>query len=499
LIAPIYIIYSFETILLTRGLYNIWDNLLSVLMIILSLEATRRSTGWALTLVALAGLGYAFLGKYLPLIGHAGYSFSKTITQLGMSQEGVLGLPIATSGHLCYPGLSPFGSFLVKAGGGKFFIQFAYLAAGRRVGGPAKTAVISSALMGSVSGSAAANVMVTGTFTIPLMKRVGYSPEFAAAVEACSSTGGPMMPPVMAGVGFLMAEYIGIPYVRIMIAVLVPTLLYYLCIYLTIHFRSLKLGAKLGHISRDELPSKKEILIRSPLFFVPLIVLTTCLLTEFSAMRSAMIGAGAAVATSFVVWPYRMGIRDILDAIALTARNCINIVPPCAAAGIVAGAINLTGLGVKFGSWMIAVAGQNQLLALVFTAMMVLVLGMAIPPIACYVIGAVMCAPAMVNLGIPVLHVHFFIFYFAIMAMVTPPVALTSYFAAGLAKASIMKTVLLSSRMVLIGFVVPFLAIYFPYLLLGPETMQFFWPTLSAIVTAVLGCFSLVFGFERYS
>lgn len=497
LAVPLYIGLQFETLLQTRGLISTWDNLISLLLIVLSLEATRRAAGWPLVIVGLVAISYSFFGQYLPYVGHAGYSFSKSINQLGMSEEGVLGLPVLISATFVILFVA-FGAFLEKAGGGEFFIKFAYLLTGNKVGGPAKTAVVASSLMGNISGSAAANVMVTGTFTIPLMKRAGYPPEFAGAVEAVASTGGPIMPPVMAGVAFLMAEYIGVPYVKVMIAAIIPAYLYYFCCYLTVHFRSVKMGVHLQRIPREELPDSRQILRASPLFFIPITVLVVFLVLGYSAMLSAFLGGMAAIASSYVVWSHRMSVKTILDALALTSRNCINIVAPCAAAGLVAGAINLTGIGVKFGSLVISLAGEHMFLALLLTALMVLILGCAIPPIACYVIGAVMCGPPLVKLGLPVMHVHMFIFYFAIVALITPPVALSAYFAAGIAKASVIKTSILSSRIGLLGFVVPFMFIYFPPLLLGSHTFGNILPTAEAVFTATLACFALVWGFEQF-
>jgi TRAP transporter 4TM/12TM fusion protein len=479
-ISFLYLVTQHEALVRRTGAPTQVDLILGVLGIVLVLELTRRTTGWGLVTVAGLALGYAVAGPWLPgALAHRGYGATRLVEHLYLSTEGIWGVPLGVSADFVYLFIL-FGAVLDVAGGGALLIGLANKIAGRTRGGPAKTAAIGSAFMGSLSGSAVANVVTTGTFTIPIMKRAGFRPFFAGAIEAAASTGGQLMPPVMGAGAFILATWTNIPYVEVAAAALIPALLYYVAVIMAIHFRASRMKLKPVEVEEAD-----AILPRIHLL-LPLVAIVVLLVMGRSPSRAAFWG----VMSALVVWflsRSRPTWSEMKRAAIGASRGTVQVAAACAAAGIVVGVASLTGIGLRMSELIVTVSGGQLPLALLLTAAGSIVLGMGLPTTAAYVVLAALGAPALVNLGVPLLAAHLFIFYFGCISNVTPPVSLAAYAAAGIADAPPLKTAVYGMALAGAGFLVPFMFVYGPPLLLVGSWTQI----LLATVTAGLGVTAL--------
>ncbi|WP_094463691.1 TRAP transporter permease [Pannonibacter phragmitetus] len=450
--------------------------------VILILEVTRRVAGLALVVIASIFILYSFAGPYLPgFLNHRGYEPSRFFTYI-FTDQGILSDPVAVSSTYIILFIT-FAAFLQASKVGDYFVNFAFAAAGRARGGPAKVAVLASGLMGMINGTSAGNVVSTGSLTIPLMKKVGYPAKTAAAVEAAASSGGQIMPPIMGAGAFIMAEVTGIPYTDIVIAAIIPSVLYFASVYFMVDLQATKMGMK--GLPKEELPVFKE-LLKQVYLFIPIIMLIYTLFAGYSVIRAGTVSMMAAAVVSWLT-PHRMGPRLFAKAFDMAARMSIQLVAVCACAGIIVGVIALTGVGARFSSLLLGIAEQNQLLALFFAMCISIVLGMGMPTTAAYAVAAAVVAPGLVNLGIPVLTAHFFVFYFAVMSAITPPVALAAYAGAALSGSDPMKTSVESFKIGLAAFVVPFMFFYSQAMLMQGTWME----VLHVFVTASFGIYML--------
>lgn len=451
----------------------------------LIMELTRRVAGLALVIIGLVFLAYVFAGPYLPgFLGYPGLSVQRFFSQV-YTDAGILGPTTAVSSTYIILFIV-FAAFLQASKVGDYFVNFAFAAAGRSRGGPAKVSIFASGLMGMINGTSAGNVVSTGSLTIPLMKKVGYTKKSAGAVEAAASTGGQIMPPIMGAGAFIMAEITGIPYTEIAIAAIIPSVLYFASVYFMVDFEAAKMGMR--GMREDELPKLRK-LIKQVYLFIPIIILIYALFQGYSVIRA---GTLATVSAAVVSWltPNRMGIRSILRALDIASMMAIQIIVVCAAAGIIVGVISLTGVGARFSVLLLDVAEASQLLALVFAMFISILLGMGMPTTAAYAVAASVVAPGLVQLGIDPLTAHFFVFYFAVVSAITPPVALASYAAAGISGANAMETSVASFRIGIAAFIVPFMFFYNSALLMDGD-----WFVIArALITATFGVYLLSAG-----
>lgn len=461
----IYMIAEFERLIFRQGMPSATDLFFGALLVVLVIEAARRVTGWALPILALLFIAYAIFGRNLPgILMHRGYSWEQLVDYLYVTTEGIYGTAISVSASYIFLFIL-FGAFLSKSGMGKLFNDLAMALAGHTKGGPAKVAVIASGFLGTINGSAVANVVTTGSFTIPLMKRVGYRREFAGAVEASASVGGQILPPVMGAAAFIMAEILGMKYATIALAALLPALLYYLGILTQVHLRASKEG--LEGIRREELPKLRDVLKERGHLLLPLIFLIYMIFfSGKTIIFSALLTIVVTVAVSMLHPSTRMSLKDILDALEEGARTTLGVAIACATVGIIVGVATLTGLGLKLASAIVTLGGGNLFLTLVFTMLACIILGMGLPSIPTYIITVTMAAPALVELGVPPLVAHLFVFYFGLLANLTPPVALAAYAAAGISGGDPMRTGFASMKLAAAGFIVPFIFVYDNSLLL---------------------------------
>jgi TRAP transporter 4TM/12TM fusion protein len=434
--------------------------------ILLVLELARRTTGWGLVTVCLLSLAYAFSGPYLPgFLAHRGYGVQRLVEHIFLSTEGLWGVPLGVSADFVYLFVL-FGAVLETAGGGALLIALANKVAGRTRGGPAKTAAVASAFMGSLSGSAVANVVTTGTFTIPLMKRAGFRPFFAGAIEAAASTGGQLMPPVMGAGAFILATWTNIPYLEVATAAIIPAILYYVSLLAAIHFRAGRMG-----IEPSREVSNERVLDRLHLL-VPLIAIVVLLGMGRSPMRAAFWGVTSALIMAYLRPTTRPSLPDLRLIMEGAGRGAVQVAAACAAAGIVVGVASLTGIGLRMSELIITLSGGSLLVALLLTAVGSIVLGMGLPTTAAYVVLAALGAPALVQLGVPLLSAHLFIFYFGCISNVTPPVSLAAFAAAGIAGSPPLRTALSAAVLASAGFIVPFMFVYGPALLLDGTILE---------------------------
>lgn len=466
--------------------------ILGSLLTVLLIEATRRVVGLPLAIIAAFFTAYMYLGHYMPgIMKGLSFSFHEVIEQIYLIDEGIFSIPLGVSATFVMIFLI-FGGFLEKSGVGAYFMEFAQAFTGTSPGGPAKIAVVSSALFGSISGAAVANVYGTGTFTIPLMKRIGYPPFFAAAVEAVASTGGQIMPPIMGAGAFIMASFLGVQFKVIMVAAILPAVLYYAAVLLMVHLGALKNNLK--GLSPEELPDKKTV-IKKLYMMSPIVVLIYLLLSGYTPMLAAVIGILAAWVVSLPEKANRMGPKAILDAIYTGAKNIPVVCIACAAAGLVVGSVSLTGIGFKFVGLVFSVAGNAPFMALVMIAMVSLVLGMGLPTTSAYILGAALGVPALAKLGFPPIAAHMFVFYFAIVSNITPPVALAAYAASSIADANPNKTGFQAMKLGILAFIIPFAFSYDQGLLLSSGTTQ----NLIAIAGGIGSLFAMGYSMLGYT
>ncbi len=456
---------------------------------LLIIELTRRVAGMALVVISLIFLTYVFVGQYLPgFLQSPAIAWERFFSQI-YTDAGILGPTTAVSSTYIILFII-FAAFLQASKVGDYFVNFAFALAGRARGGPAKVAIFASGLMGMINGTSAGNVVATGSLTIPLMKRVGYHKKTAGAIEAAASTGGQIMPPIMGAGAFIMAEITGIPYTDIAVAAIIPAILYFVSIYFMVDFEAAKLGMR--GMNQDELPELKKI-ARRVFLFLPIIILIAALFMGYSVIRAGTLATASAAVVSWLT-PYRMGPKSLFKAFELGGTLSIQIISVCACAGIIVGVISLTGVGARFSNLLLGLAEASQLLALVFAMCIAILLGMGMPTTAAYAVAASVVAPGLIELGIPALTAHFFVFYFAVVSAITPPVALASYAAAGISGANPMETSVASFKIGIAAFIVPFMFFYNSAILMDGTTLEI----IRAGVTAVIGVFLLSSGVQGW-
>jgi len=507
-LAPMYIVIAYQSLVTRAGQTTPFDLVAGFIGILLVLEAARRVVGIPMVIVALVFIVYAFIGPYIPgKLAHRGARVDTLIQHLYFTTEGIFGIPLGVSSTFIFLFIL-FGAYLERTGLGQLFIDLANSVAGWAAGGPAKVAVLSSALMGTVSGSSVANVVGTGSFTIPMMKKLGYKPEFAGAVEATASTGGQLMPPIMGAAAFLMAEFTGVPYGRVIGAAALPALLYYFGVWSGVHYEAKRLGLK--GLNREDLPKLKRIIVERGHLIIPLVAIVYLLVTGFTPMKAALWAIILSILSSMMRKSTRIKPIEIIKGLEAGARGALGVIAATACAGIIIGVVTLTGLGLKLGSVLVDIANGNLVITLFFTMITSILLGMGVPTTANYVITSTIAAPAIVmilaqkagldpNAVAPahiVLPAHMFAFYFGIIADVTPPVALAAFAGAGIAKANPMKTGVNATKLAIAAFLVPYIFVMNPQMLLFNVTpLGLVWMMATSLIgiTAVSGGISAWF------
>lgn len=454
-------------------------------LIVLIMEATRRATGWALPITAMIFLIYG--------VTHGNQPVSMMLDQLYLTTEGIFGIPLYVSATYVMLFIL-FGAFVERSGAGQLFMDFALALAGHTSGGPAKVAVITSSLFGTVSGSAVANVMTTGTFTIPLMMRTGYRPAFAGAVEAVASTGGQLMPPIMGAAAFVMAEFLGVSYLTVAGFAILPALLYYVAVFMAVHFEAKRIG--LVGLPKADLPRLREVLVERGHLFLPLVVIVVVLLSGRSAAFSALCGIGSVIPTTWLRASTRKTFTwsAIFDALESGAQNTLVVALACASAGIVIGVITLTGLGLAFTGLVLELSQNSLLLALFLTMLAGILLGMGLPTTPAYIVQVALLVPALVKLGVQVEAAHLFVLYFAVLSAITPPVAMAVYAANGISRGTLIQTSWAAVKLGLTGYIIPFMFVFSPSLLLMGDLGT----VVLATVTATIGVMCLAGSLHEY-
>ena len=480
-LACLYLASENQELVSRSGNPTLLDLVAGGVMVVLVLELARRATGWGLVTVCIMALVYAVSGPYLPgFLAHRGYGVTRIVEQLFLSTEGIWGVPLGVSADFVYLFVL-FGVVLDTAGGGALLIALANKVAGRTRGGPAKTAAVASAFMGSLSGSAVANVVTTGTFTIPLMKRAGFRPFFAGAIEAAASTGGQLMPPVMGAGAFILATWTNIPYLEVAAAAVIPAILYYAALLAAIHFRACAMGIEpVREVTPEKIRDKLHLLL-------PLGAIVLLLAMGRSPMRAAFWGVTSALAMACLRPATRPSLPELGEVMERAGRGAVQVAAACAAAGVVVGVASLTGIGLRMSELIVTISGGNLLAALMLTAIGSIILGMGLPTTAAYVVLAALGAPALVQLGVPLLAAHLFIFYFGCISNVTPPVSLAAFAAAGISGSPALKTAVSAALLAGAGFLVPFMFVYGPELLLIGNPVEI----MLAFVTGLLGVIAL--------
>ncbi len=493
-----YFITELEALAYRGGNPSTMDVIVSCVAVLLVLESCRRSLGAAMPIIAVIFIVYAMLGNLPGFLQHRAIDVEWLSTHLFLTTEGVFGTTIGASATTVFLFVL-FGAALEKTGGGEFFLQLAYSVCGRYRGGTAKVAVVGSGLMGMISGSAVANVAGVGSIAIPLMKQTGYSSDDAGAIEAVSASGGLIMPPVMGAAAFIMAENLGVPYSEIILAAALPATLYYMAILFSVDFIAGRQG--LVGMPKDQLPKFRAVMKEGYLYIIPMLILIYFIcIAKTSAQRAAFWGFVSIV----VLYAVRKILQEkdvrgfckmILDILIDGSRQAVSIIAACACAGIIVGVISLTGLGLTLSSALVDLAGGSLFLLLLYTAIACIILGMGLPVTACYIILAVLAAPAIVNLGVPAIAAHLFVMYYGVLSNITPPVALASYVAAGISKSKPLNVAVTSCKMSVVLFVLPFMFIYQPVLILQEVQAV---TLISALVTSVVGVIAISAGSQRY-
>jgi len=457
------------------------DIIVATVGIVLLLEATRRAVGIPIIAIASIAILYGLFGTNIPHFGHGGFDWPGLARRLFYSSDAIFGTPIQISSTYIFLFLF-FGVMLTKTGVGQYFNDLAFGATGRFTGGTAKAAVAASAMQGMVTGSSVANTVASGSFTIPMMKRAGFRPEFAAAAEASASTGGQIMPPIMGAAAFIMAEYVSsVSYSDIIIIGIIPALLYFTGVFMGTHFEAKRYG--ITGLPKSELPSMKGLAKRADLL-LPLVVIISMLVNGFTPTYAALAGIGTAFAVSFFRKDTRMSPRSMVDALEQGARVALPVIAACATAGIIVGVVVFTGLGGKIAGGLLEIAGDSLFLLLFFTMIACILLGMGLPTTANYVVTASMAAPALIAYGVPDIAAHMFVFYFGIVADITPPVCLAAYAGSGIAKANPMKSGVMAFKLAIAGFIIPYVFVYNPALLLQDADVL---TVVQLVITALLG------------
>ncbi|MGO2241919.1 MAG: TRAP transporter permease [Halomonas sp.] len=513
-----YLVFNLDEIFSRAGFWSSADILVACIATVTVLEASRRAVGLGMTVIGLIAIVYAFagprgelpwLGEWMPgILEHRGYSIDRVAGQLYLGQEGIFGLPLGVAATYIFIFVL-FGAFLECTGAGKFFIDMAYAATGRQRGGPAKAAVLASAGMGSISGSAIANVVTTGAFTIPLMKKLGYKAKQAGGIEAAASTGGQIMPPLMGAGAFLIAEYTNTPYLDIVKVSILPAIMYFSTVYLFVHIIALKQGMQ--GLPKAELPQVRQVLKDGWHFLLPLAVLVWLLALSMSPMRVgyyAVVTMVAVAVLRYALWFFfvapsqgqpvtstsiknviRAGFAKLIEGLELGARNAVSVSMACAVAGIIVGIVGLTGLGLKFSSMMLAFSGGNILLALLMVLLASLVLGMGLPVTASYIVLIVLVGPALTQeFGIPLLVAHLVVFWYSQDSNVTPPIALAGFAGAAIAGSKPMETSFQAWKFAKGLYLIPLFMVFNPEIIMGGPVPVVIWNGIIAILA--LGAFA---------
>lgn len=479
-------------LVLRVGRVSILDIIVGVLAILLTMEAARRAVGMPITIISAVFLVYAFFGPYFPgFLAHRGQDLKSVVQLMFFTTDGILGTPISVSSTFIFVFLL-FGAFLVKTGVGAYFNDLAVVLAGRLVGGPAKVAIFSSALQGTISGSSVANVVGSGSYTIPMMKKLGYKKEFAGGVEAAASTGGQIMPPIMGAAAFLMVEFIGgVTYWQIAKAAAIPALLYFTGVWIMTHFEAKRVGLK--GMTEDQIPDRKKTLKKIYLL-LPIIGIIVFLLIGIPTMKAALLGIVLTIIVSSFDKSTRLGFKDMIEALVDGARTALGVAAATACAGIIVGVVVKTGLGLSLATGLISAAGGNIFLTLFFTMLAAIVLGMGSPTTANYVITSTIAAPAIITLlmldnpgaTVPIVvavSAHLFVFYFGIIADITPPVALAAFAAAGISGGDPIKTGVVSAKLAVAAFIIPYMFVFNPaMLMMGASVPEILWVVFTAII-----------------
>ena len=490
--SSLYILFAFDAFSM-RGTANPTDIFMGTVLIVCILEATRRSVGKELMILSIIFLAYGYWGEYIPgVLGHTGFTFRRIVYQLFLSSEGIFGISLGVSSTYIFLFIL-FGAFLTETGMGRFIKDLAMSLAGKTIGGEAKVSIVASGLMGMINGSAVGNVAATGTFTIPLMTGAGFKPVFASAVVAVAGTGGMIMPPVMGAASFIMAEFLGVHYAKIMLAAAIPAVLYYVAEYAVIHIEAVKMGMK--PIPREEIIPIRKVMRERGHLMVPIIVIVYLLLIGRTPLYAAFYGIIASVGVSFITKETRLTWKSFLKAMESGARQSVGVGIACAVVGNIIGITNLTGLGLVLGDNIVSLAGGSIIITTFLTMIVCVILGMGLPTTACYIVTATIAAPALVKLGVNPLAAHMFAYYFACLSNLTPPVAIASYGAAGLSGQSPSAVGWTGFRISLAGFLIPFTFIYNPDLLLvGGNYLSIALST----VTSFVGVIALAASLQNY-
>ena len=507
-----YICNNLTAIFERQGDWLFQDKIVSIIGTLLVLEACRRVIGFIMTAICAMSIVYAMFGTYMPeLIIHKGYSIERIATTLWLTTEGIFGLPIGVAATFVFVFVL-FGAILETTGGGAFFIDLAYALTGRFSGGPAKAAVVASGFMGSISGSAIGNVVATGSFTIPMMKKVGYRSHVAGAIEAAASTGGQLMPPIMGAGAFLMAEFTNTSYLTIIKVALVPAIMYYLTVLIFVHYEAEKFGLK-GQ-PKESLPRVMTVIKNGLHFIIPVLILIYVLVSNYSPMMAGFIAVVStlfiSIIANFIRWALNnknktsligFGIREfklIIKALENGAKNAVMVSVACAAAGIIVGMVCLTGMGLKFSSLVLELSYGIKALAILLIGAASLVLGMGLPVTASYIVLATLAGPALLDMGVPIMVAHMIVFWYSQDANVTPPVSLASFAGAGIAKANPMKTAFTSWKLAKGLYIIPIIMAYRPLLGMGDNYELLHWEVILTMITTTLGLVAFASAIERY-
>lgn len=463
-----------------------------ITLLLLTLEATRRTTGLGLTTVVVTFLAYNWFGYLLPPpFGHGVDEFAYLLDILVFTTDGVFGVPIQVVASYVFLFVM-FGTFLSKAGGGEFFFNLAALLTGRTRGGPAKIAVISSGLYGTMSGSPTSDVVATGSITIPVMKRLGYSARFAGAVEVAASTGGSAMPPIMGSAAFILAEYTGVDYNAVVVAAVVPALLYYLGVFSQVHLRAVRDDLR---PSEDEMPSVAQTFRTGWVFLLPIIGIVVALLAGYSPTFTAGIGVAGVIAASMLLKATRLSLWQIIEGLGETTLRILPVAGACAAAGLVIGGLSMTGLGMKAANVILVISNAQPVLTLFIAALVTIILGLGMPTPSAYILAAVLVGPALAQLGYAVLQSHMFLLYFAILSALTPPIAVAALSAAAIAREDPFKIAFTSVKLASIGFLLPFAFVWNPALMLLADPVS----NVLAVVGGIVATLAIAVAVEAFA
>lgn len=493
-----YWVLNYDRLVQSLGQLETMDFYVGLLAIILVLEAARRAVGLPIAIIAGVFLLYAFFGPYMPdFMAHRGQSLDGIVNLMYFSTDGILGTPLSVSATFIFAFLL-FGAFLVKTGVGQYFNDLAISVAGKLVGGPAKVAIFSSALQGTISGSSVANVVTSGSYTIPMMKRLGYNKNFAGAVEAAASTGGQLMPPIMGAAAFLMVEFIGrgITYWDIAKAAAIPALLYFTGIWIMTHFEAKRLG--LRGLTDEEMPDRSGV-FKKIYLLIPIVLIIVLMITGTPVIHAALYGIAACVVVGIINPDVKFGIKEFIDSLVEGARSALAVAAATACAGIIVGVVVKTGLGLSLANSLVKLAGGSIIITLFFVMIASLILGMGAPTTANYVITSTIAAPAIIALLAPdvaasaapiiiVLSAHFFVFYFGIIADITPPVALAAFAASGISGGDPIRTGVNSAKLAIAAFIIPYMIIFSPALLMIDVTI---WQIIWVVFTAIMGMLAI--------